>query len=158
MYGVLNQRKRLKGNMWIHFIVKSRTSTAVWSISAVSVWIELQAPTGHDLTIDTAQVNTYDKVKCVVDAVSIEIILEVLLSLAMCVYGCYNTITTHTSPTLNLPPRAVGFIFNSFDHENKHNWNANKRADGQHMHTGPHTLLHTGTHTQNYSHARKHTY
>lgn len=62
-------------------------------------------------------------------------------SALLCVYGCYyNTGTTHKSPTLYL-----WFIINSFDHENKYNWNANKRADGQRMHTCPHTLAHTST-------------
>lgn len=76
-------------------------------------------------------------------------------SALLCVYGCYyNTGTTHKSPTLNLPPRVLWFIINSFDHENKYNWNANKRADRQHMLTCPHTLLHT--HTRVYSHTNTH--
>lgn len=67
-------------------------------------------------------------------------------SALLCVYGCYyNTGTTHKSPTLNLPQRVLWFIINSFDQENKYNWNANKRADRQHMHTFPHTLLQTYT-------------
>ena len=32
---------------------------------------ELKAAKGHNLTIGTAQVDTYDKVKCIIEAVSI---------------------------------------------------------------------------------------
>lgn len=74
-------------------------------------------------------------------------------SALLCVYGCYyNTGTTHKSPTLNLPPRVLWFIVNSFDHENKYNWNANKRADGRHMRTCPHTPVHRSTRTHVHTH------
>lgn len=78
-------------------------------------------------------------------------------SALLCVYGCYyNTGTTHKSPTINLPPRVLWFIINSFDHENKYNWNVNKHADRQHMHTSSHTLTHihkiTRTQTRTYTH------
>ena len=41
------------------------------SISAVSVWIRAEGCMGHKLTIDIAQVDTYDKGKCIIEAVSI---------------------------------------------------------------------------------------
>lgn len=80
-------------------------------------------------------------------------------SALLCVYGCYyNTGTTHKSPTLNWPPRVLWFIINSFDHENKYNWNANKRADRRHMHTCPRTLIHTHTHIHSITRTQTHVY
>lgn len=106
--------------------------------------------------MDTAQVDTYDEVKRVVEAVCPYREYQRCSSALLCMYGCYyNTGTTHKSQTLNVPPAGLLFFFlyilfiiNSFDSENKQNWNANKRAETAHAHVSSHTHTHAHSHVQ----------
>lgn len=99
---------------------------------------------GRSLTMDTAQVDAYDEVKCVVEAV---FHIENTEGAPQPCYECMAATTTQEQLTKVkhwMFPSAgfLWFIFNSFDSEYKQNWNANERAEKAHAHVSSHTHLH----------------